>query len=100
MEGHGFAVVREFVGHGIGTQLHEEPQIPNYVATGRDPMLRRGMTIAIEPMLNIGTWETKQLDDGWTVVTADGSLSAHFEDSIVITENGPEVLTSPEGFEF
>lgn len=99
-ESKGFGVVRQYVGHGIGRALHEEPQIPNYGTAGRGPLLRKGMTIAIEPMLNIGTWETMQLDDGWTVVTADGKLSAHFEDSIVITEDGAEVLTSPEGFEF
>ena len=93
-EGQGYSVVRQYVGHGIGRALHEDPQIPNYGAPGRGPILRTGMTIAIEPMLNIGGWETAQLDDGWTVVTADGQLSAHFEDTIAITENGAEVLTS------
>jgi methionyl aminopeptidase len=92
-EGLGYSVVRQYVGHGIGRALHEEPQVPNYGTPGRGHLLRRGMTIAIEPMLNIGTSETKQLDDGWTVVTADGSLSAHFEDTIVITEDGAETLT-------
>ena len=90
----GYSVVRQYVGHGIGRSLHEEPQIPNYGSAGRGPLLRRGMTIAIEPMLNLGTWETAQLDDGWTVVTADGKLSAHFEDTIAITEDGARVLTS------
>jgi methionyl aminopeptidase len=88
-----FSVVREYVGHGIGRSLHEEPQVPNYGKPGRGPRLKVGMTLAIEPMLNVGTWQTKALDDGWTVVTADGELSAHFEHTIAITENGPEVLT-------
>ena len=95
-EGLGYSVVRQYVGHGIGRALHEEPQVPNYGLAGRGPLLRKGMTIAIEPMLNIGGWETMQLDDGWTVVTADGSLSAHFEDTVAITEDGAEVLTSAE----
>ena len=76
-EGLGYSVVRQYVGHGIGRALHEEPQVPNYGPAGRGPLLRKGMTIAIEPMLNIGGWETTRLDDWWTVVTADGSLSAH-----------------------
>ena len=92
-ENEGYAVVREYVGHGIGRDLHEEPQVPNYGDPGRGPKLRSGMTIAIEPMLNIGTWRTKQLDDGWTVVTEDGALSAHFEHTVAITDQGPEVLT-------
>lgn len=92
-ESFGYGVVRQYVGHGIGRSLHEEPQVPNYGMPGRGPMLRPGMTIAIEPMLNIGSWETELMSDGWTVVTADGSLSAHFEDTIAITEDGPEVLT-------
>jgi methionyl aminopeptidase len=96
-EGLGYSVVRQYVGHGIGRALHEEPQVPNYGKAGRGPLLRKGMTIAIEPMLNVGGWEAVQLDDGWTVVTADGALSAHFEDTIAITEDGPEVLTSPSG---
>lgn len=99
-ESMGFSVVRQYVGHGIGRALHEEPQVPNYGEAGRGPLLKKGMTIAIEPMLNIGGWETEQLDDGWTVVTADGSLSAHFEDTVAITQNGPEVLTTPEGYYF
>ena len=90
----GYSVVRQYVGHGIGRALHEEPQVPNYGSAGRGPVLRKGMTIAIEPMLNIGGWETLQLDDGWTVVTADGCLSAHFEDTIAISEDGAEILTS------
>ena len=86
--------MRQYVGHGIGRALHEDPQVPNYGSPGRGPQLRSGMTLAIEPMLNIGSWETTQLDDGWTVVTADGSLSAHFEETIAITKNGTEVLTA------
>ncbi|MCH7785929.1 MAG: type I methionyl aminopeptidase [Chloroflexi bacterium] len=89
----GYSVVRQYVGHGIGRAMHEEPQVPNYGSPGRGVLLRKGMAIAIEPMLNIGGWETVQLDDGWTVATADGSLSAHFEDTVAITENGIEVLT-------
>ena len=89
----GYSVVRQYVGHGIGRALHEEPQVPNYGTAGQGPLLRKGMTIAIEPMLNIGGWETVQLQDGWTVRTADGTLSAHFEDTIAITESGAEVLT-------
>ena len=92
-ESEGFSVVREYVGHGIGRSLHEEPQVPNYGKPGRGPKLKVGMTLAIEPMLNVGTWQTKALDDGWTVVTADGELSAHYEHTIAVTENGPEVLT-------
>lgn len=94
-ESRGYGVVRKYVGHGIGWAMHEEPQVPNYGTPDRGPILRKGMAICIEPMLNIGTWDTIELDDGWTVITADGSLSAHFEDTIAITENGPEVLTSP-----
>ena len=95
-EGLGYGVVRQYVGHGIGRALHEEPQVSNYGPPGRGHLLRPGMTLAIEPMLNIGGWETVQLDDGWTVVTADGSLSAHFEDTVAITENGAQVLTALE----
>jgi methionyl aminopeptidase len=90
----GFGVVREFVGHGVGRFLHEDPQVPNYGQKGLGPLLLPGMCIAIEPMLNIGDWHTRILDDQWTVVTADGKLSAHFEHTIVITENGPEILTN------
>ena len=93
-EDRGYGVVRQYVGHGIGRAMHEDPQVPNYGAPGRGPLLREGMAIAIEPMLNLGGWETEQLDDGWTVVTADNRLSAHFEDTVAITENGPEVLTA------
>ena len=93
VEEKGYSVVREYVGHGIGKALHEEPQIPNYGPPGRGTMLRKGMVIAIEPMVNIGGWQTKVLDDNWTVVTADGSLSAHFEDTLAITEGDAEVLT-------
>ncbi len=93
-EAHGYSVVREFVGHGVGRFLHEDPQVPNYGPSGRGPLLRPGMCIAIEPMLNVGDWHTRILDDQWTVVTADGSLSAHFEHTIAIAEGGPEVLTA------
>jgi methionyl aminopeptidase len=93
-ESKGYQVVRQYVGHGIGRALHEDPQVPNYGVRGRGPVLREGMAIAIEPMLNIGTWETKRLDDGWTVVTADGELSAHFEDTVGFTERGTEVFTA------
>jgi methionyl aminopeptidase len=93
-EAHGYSVVREFVGHGVGRFLHEDPQVPNYGPAGRGPLLRPGMCIAIEPMLNVGDWHTRILDDQWTVVTADGSLSAHFEHTIAITPDGPEVLTA------
>jgi len=89
----GFAVVREYVGHGIGRQMHEEPPIPNFGEPGQGPLLRRGMTMALEPMVNVGDWRTKVLPDKWTVVTADGGLSAHFEHTIAVTTNGPEILT-------
>ena len=95
-ENSGYSVVREYVGHGIGRDLHEDPQIPNYGSPGEGPLLYPGMTIAIEPMLNIGGWQTKQKEDGWTVVTSDGSLSAHFEDTILVTNSGFEVLTNNE----
>lgn len=99
-EAQGYSVVRKYVGHGIGRALHEEPQVPNYGRPGRGHLIKKGMTLAIEPMLNIGTHETVQLDDGWTVVTADGELSAHFEDTIAVTVEGAEVLTTPSGYEF
>ncbi len=89
----GFGLVREYVGHGVGRRLHEDPQIPNYGPPGRREALRPGMTLAIEPMVNLGAGATRALDDGWTVVTADGSLSAHFEHTVAITEDGHEVLT-------
>ena len=90
----GFSVVREFVGHGIGRELHEDPQVPNFGPPGEGPVLEPGMVLAIEPMVNVGGWKTKTLADGWTVVTLDGSLSAHFEHTVAVTENGPEVLTA------
>jgi methionyl aminopeptidase len=92
-EGAGFSVVREYVGHGIGRAMHEEPQVPNYGAPGKGMKLKVGHVLAVEPMVNLGSAETQLNDDGWTVVTADGSLSAHFEHSIAVTEEGPEVLT-------
>lgn len=92
-ESAGFSVVRNFVGHGIGRELHEDPQIPNYGKPGGGPQLREGMTLAIEPMINAGGWEVKVLDDGWTAVTRDGSLSAHFEHTIAVTKNGCDILT-------
>ena len=88
-----FSVVREYVGHGVGRFLHEDPQVPNYGPPGRGALLRKGMAIAIEPMVNIGDWKTKLLDDQWTIVTADGSLSAHFEHTVLITDGEPEILT-------
>ncbi len=93
VEKDGFSVVREFVGHGIGRQLHEDPQVPNYGSPGRGPKLKEGMTVAIEPMVNVGLPGVKVLEDGWTAVTVDGLLSAHFEHTIAITANGPEILT-------
>ena len=89
----GFSVVREFVGHGVGRKLHEEPQIPNYGRRGSGPKLKSGMTLAIEPMINIGSSEVRLMDDGWTVKTADGTRSAHFEHTVLITKDGPEILT-------
>jgi len=93
VEQHGFGVVRDYVGHGIGRSMHEDPQVPNYGNPGRGPRLKAGMTLAIEPMVNLGTYEVKTLDDGWTVVTLDGKRSAHFEHSIAITDGKPEILT-------
>jgi methionyl aminopeptidase len=93
VEANGFSVVREFVGHGIGTKLHEEPQVPNFKARGADPRLREGMVLAIEPMVNSGRPEAKVLEDKWTAVTADGSSSAHFEHCVAVTRNGPLILT-------
>jgi len=93
VESRGFSVVREYAGHGIGREMHEDPQIPNFGLPGYGPVLRKGMTVAIEPMVNIGGWQTKVDNDGWTVATADGSLSAHFEKTIVITDDKAEVLT-------
>jgi len=94
-EAHGFSVVRDFVGHGIGRNLHEDPQVPNFGPPHTGPRLRPGMVLAIEPMINAGTWEVKVLNDGWTVVTADGRLSAHFEHTIAITEGEADILSLP-----
>lgn len=95
VEGNGFSVVREFVGHGVGRSVHEEPQVPNFVDSKSSPKLRAGMTIAIEPMVNAGKPQVQQLNDGWTVVTKDGELSAHFEHTVLITEGEAEILTWP-----
>ena len=92
-ESFGFSVVRDFVGHGVGTELHEDPQVPNYGKPGRGPRLAKGMVIAVEPMINEGDYDIEILKNGWTVVTADGSLSAHYENTIVITDGEPELLT-------
>lgn len=94
-EENGMGVVRRYVGHGIGKEMHESPEVPNFGTPGRGPRLVSGMTIAIEPMINLGTPEVKDLADGWTVVSVDGSLSAHFENTIAITDNGPVILTTP-----
>jgi methionyl aminopeptidase len=96
VEAHGFSVVREFVGHGIGERLHEEPQIPNYGQPGRGPKLAEGMVLAIEPMVAMGRPDVKLLGDGWTAVTKDGSLAAHFEHTVAVTAAGPLVLTAPQ----
>ena len=93
VEAQGLAVIRDFVGHGIGKAMHEAPQVPNFGEAGAGVKLRPGMTIAIEPMVSVGDWRVKVLEDGWTAVTVDGSLSAHYEHSIAITSNGPEILT-------
>ena len=97
VESNGFSVVRSFVGHGVGAQLHEEPEVPNFGSPGRGPRLLPGMTLAIEPMVNVGTYDVKVLKDHWTVVTADGALSAHYENTILITDGEPEILTVAEG---
>jgi methionyl aminopeptidase len=96
VESNGFSIVREFVGHGVGRSMHEEPQVPNFVDGKASPKLRPGMTLAIEPMVNAGMPAVKILNDGWTVVTQDGSLSAHFEHTVLVTEGEPEILTWPE----
>ncbi len=96
-EGGSFSVVRQFVGHGIGRSMHETPQIPNYGKPGRGPRLLAGMVFAIEPMVNVGSASVRMMDDEWTAVTADGSLSAHFEHTVLITEEGPEILTQVAG---
>jgi methionyl aminopeptidase len=93
VEAKGFSVVRDFVGHGIGRNLHEEPQVPNFGAPGTGVRLKAGMVLAIEPMVNEGSHEVRILEDGWTVVTCDGGLSAHFEHTVAITDKGPEILT-------
>jgi methionyl aminopeptidase len=95
VESHGFSVVRDFVGHGIGRNLHEDPQVPNFGAPHQGPRLRPGIVLAIEPMVNTGTWEVKVLPDGWTVTTADKSLSAHFEHTIAITDKEADILSLP-----
>ena len=97
VESNGFSVVRSFVGHGVGAQLHEEPEVPNFGTPGRGPRLLRGMTLAIEPMVNAGTCDVRILKDGWTTVTADGKLSAHYENTVLITDGEPEILTVTEG---
>ena len=97
VESNGFSVVRSFVGHGVGAQLHEEPEVPNFGAPGRGPRLLPGMTLAIEPMVNAGVYDVKVLKDGWTTVTADGQLSAHYENTVLITDGEPEILTVAEG---
>ena len=97
VEEHGMSVVREFAGHGVGRSVHEEPQIPNFFAGGKkSPKLRAGMTLAIEPMVNLGTEQVKMLSDGWTVLTQDGRPSAHFEHTVLVTDGEPEILTCPE----
>lgn len=97
VESNGFSVVRTFVGHGVGAQLHEEPEVPNFGAPGRGPRLLPGMTLAIEPMVNVGTHEVRVLKDRWTTVTADGKLAAHYENTVLITDGEPEILTVIEG---
>ena len=97
VESNGFSVVRSFVGHGVGRQLHEEPEVPNFGKAGHGPRLLRGMTLAIEPMVNAGGHEVRILPDGWTVKTTDGSLSAHYENTVLITDGEPEILTVTEG---
>ena len=95
-ESRGYSVVREYTGHGIGREMHEEPQIPNFGSPGSGPVLKKGMTLALEPMVNVGGWGTRLANDHWTVLTADGRLSAHFEHTIVITDAAPEILTTIE----
>lgn len=95
VEARGYSVVRDFVGHGVGTSLHEAPEVPNFGTAGRGVRLMPGMTLAIEPMINIGTHEVKVMPDGWTVLTKDGSLSAHFEHTVAITPEGPQIMTKP-----
>ena len=97
VESTGFSVVRSFVGHGVGRQLHEEPEVPNFGRPGHGPRLLKGMTLAIEPMVNAGVYDVRVLKDGWTTVTADGKLSAHYENTVLITDGEPEILTVTEG---
>lgn len=97
VEKHGYSVVRAFVGHGVGEHLHEEPSVPNYGAPGKGPRLVKNMTLAIEPMVNMGSYDCRVLRDGWTTVTADGALSAHYENTVLITDGEPEILTAAEG---
>jgi len=97
VEANGFSVVRAFVGHGVGEHLHEEPSVPNYGSPGKGPRLVRNMTIAVEPMVNMGTYDVRVLPDGWTTVTADGRLAAHYENTLLITDGEPEILTVAEG---
>jgi len=97
VEANGFSVVRAFVGHGVGEHLHEEPSVPNYGSPGKGPRLVKNMTIAVEPMVNMGTYDVRVLRDGWTTVTADGKLAAHYENTVLITEGEPEILTVTEG---
>ena len=96
VERNGFSVIREYVGHGVGAEMHEAPEVPNYGEPGRGPRLLRGMTLAVEPMVAAGTWEVRVLKDGWTVKTRDGKLAAHYENSIAITDGDPEILTYAE----
>jgi methionyl aminopeptidase len=95
VESHGFSVVREMVGHGVGREMHEEPQIPNFGRKNSGEKIKAGMTLAIEPMVNLGAYQVKTLSDGWTIVTADGTPSAHFEHTVLTTDSGPEILTIP-----
>jgi len=97
VESNGFSVVRTFVGHGVGARLHEEPEVPNFGKPGHGPRLLPGMTIAVEPMVNAGVYDVRVLKDGWTVKTADGKLSAHYENTVLITDGEPEILTVTEG---
>lgn len=97
VEGHRYGIIRDLVGHGIGREVHEEPQVPNVGRAGHGPLLRPGMVIAIEPMISAGTPNIRTLDDGWTIVTADGTLSAHFEHTVAVTEEGPRILTAAPG---
>jgi methionyl aminopeptidase len=96
VEANGYSIVRDFVGHGVGAKLHEAPEVPNFGPAGHGPRLMPGMTIAVEPMVNIGDWHVTVAKDGWTTSSADGSLTAHYENTILITENGPEILTVTE----